>query len=524
MPVRPARFPHRGLDRRRFLGSALVATAATAASATGLSARSYARVIGANDAIRVGVVGVRNRGVNHLTNFAAIPGVRIAALCDVDTRVLDERIARLRSEGQTPRGFRDMRDLLADKDVDVVSLATPNHWHALGGIWALEAGKDVYIEKPVSHNVWEGRQLVRAAEKSGRIVQMGIQSRSGVGIARALEWARTEPLGQLLAVHGLCYNRRDSIGSSGGPQPVPAEIDYDLWSGPAPVVPPHRNRKECGPVHYDWHWIWNYGNGDLGNQGVHQMDIARRFLGEQTLAPRVITVGGRVGYQDDGETPNSMVILHDYARAPLIFEVRGLPRAQEEKPMDTWHRVSTGVVARYEHGTIINAGYMNAAAFAADGRLLRRFGNNPAWDGLPEADPAPADEAVPEQPDAGPDHYANFIAAVRSRRSADLAGPILDGHVSSGLCHMANISHRLGRRASPAEIRDAVRGSPAAADAFERLASHLAANGVTLNADPLTLGVAPAFDPVREHFVDSPGADALLAREYRRGFEVREIT
>jgi hypothetical protein len=264
MTVRPARFPHRGLDRRGFLRSALVATAA---SATGLSARSYARVVGANDAIRVGVVGVRSRGVNHLTNCAAIPGVQIAAVCDVDARVLDERIARLRSQGHEARGFRDMRDLLADKEVDVVSLATPNHWHALGGIWALEAGKDVYVEKPVSHNVWEGRQLVRAAEKSGRIVQMGIQSRSGVGIARALEWARTEPLGRLLAVHGLCYNRRDSIGSAGGPQPVPTEIDYDLWSGPAPVVPPHRNRKECGPVHYDWHWIWHYGNGDLGIRG-----------------------------------------------------------------------------------------------------------------------------------------------------------------------------------------------------------------------------------------------------------------
>lgn len=520
----PIHAPHGGLDRRRFLGSALAASAAAAASATGLSARSYARVIGANDAIRIGVVGVRSRGVNHLNNYAAIPGVRIAALCDVDARVLDERLTRLRSEGHAPRGYRDMRDLLADKEVDVVSLATPNHWHALGGIWAVEAGKDVYVEKPVSHNVWEGRQLVRATEKSGRIVQMGIQSRSGVGIARALEWARGEPLGRLLAVHGLCYNRRDSIGSSGGPQPVPAEIDYDLWCGPAPAVPPHRNRKDCGPVHYDWHWIWNYGNGDLGNQGVHQIDIARRFLGEQTLAPRVLTVGGRVGYRDDGETPNSMVILHDYARAPLIFEVRGLPRARGEKPMDAWHRISTGVVARYENGTIINAGYMNAAAFANDGRLLRRFGNNPAWEGMTEADPAPADDALPEQPDAGPDHYANFIAAVRSRRAADLAGPILDGHVSSGLCHVANIAHRLGRQAAPAEIRDRLQSSAAAADAFERLAAHLAANGVDIAVERLNAGGMLAIDPVTERFRDNPDADALLARVCRPGFEVREIT
>jgi len=523
MPVRTARFLHRRLDRRGFLGAVLTASASAAATATGLSARSYARVIGANDAVRVGVVGVRSRGVNHLNNYVAIPGVRIAALCDVDARVLEERIARLRGEGHAARGFRDVRDLLADKEVDVVSLATPNHWHALGGIWALEAGKDVYVEKPVSHNLFEGRQLVRAAEKSGRIMQMGIQSRSGVGIARALEWARTKPLGRLLAVHGLCYNRRDSIGSSGGPQPVPTEIDYDRWCGPAPVVPPHRNRKDCGPVHYDWHWIWNYGNGDLGNQGVHQMDIARRFLGEPGLAPRVIAVGGRVGYRDDGETPNSMVIVHEYASAPLIFEVRGLPRARGEKAMDTWNRVSTGVVARYEHGTIVNAGYMNAAAFATDGRLLRRFGGHPAWEGLPEADPAPADEAVPEQPDAGPDHYANFIEAVRSRRTANLAGPILDGHVSSGLCHTANISHRLGRPASAAEIRDGLGNSPAAAEAFERLASHLAANGVSLDAERLTLGAALAFDPARECFVDSPAADAMRTREYRHGFEVREI-
>ncbi len=196
----------------------------------------------------------------------------------------------------------------------------------------MQAGKDVYVEKPVSHNVWEGRQLVKAADTHQSIIQMGVQSRSAIGLAAALEWLKDEPLGKIQYARGLCYKPRPSIGQAEGPLPIPEQIDFDLWCGPASNGAIHRKK-----LHYDWHWVWNTGNGDLGNQGIHQMDIARRFLGEDALSPKVFSVGGRLGYVDDGETPNSMFIFHDYEKAPLIFEVRGLP---EKTGSNQWTNIA----------------------------------------------------------------------------------------------------------------------------------------------------------------------------------------
>ena len=492
--------------RRSFLKSSIAATAALS-----LPARLYSAAVGANEDIRVGVVGFNGRGGDHISNYLKLKGARIVALCDVDTAVLDKGVAQLEKKGQTVTPYQDIRKMLESKEVDVVSIATPNHWHSLGAIWAIQAGKDVYVEKPVSHNVWEGRQLVKAAEVHQKIVQMGVQSRSGAGLAAALEWVKEAPLGKLQYARALCYKRRPSIGKVSGEQAVPATVDYDLWCGPAAKLPLTRAK-----LHYDWHWVWNTGNGDLGNQGIHQMDIARRFLGEDALSPAVMAVGGRLGYVDDAETPNSLVIFHDYKKAPLIFEVRGLPDKADGKEMDKYRGASVGVIVQYEKGHILCPNYNDAIAFDADGKEIRKFARQPA------AKDAPKPEAEEKPAIDTENHYANFLSAVRSRKTADLHGKIIDGHISSALCHTGNIAYRLGKKSAPDAIREKIKGSKDATDSFDRLAAHLAANNVDISTDQLTFGEYLKFDPKTEKFIGNAEADKLLTREYRAPFTVPE--
>jgi predicted dehydrogenase len=499
------------LTRRTFLTRTALAGAALA-----LPARVYSQAEGSNSDIRIAVVGFNGRGQDHIGNYLKLKGVRIVALCDVDSTVLDKGVAQLQQKNLEVKPYKDIRKLLESQEVDAISIATPNHWHSLAAIWSIQAGKDVYVEKPVSHNVWEGRQLVKAAEKYKRIVQMGVQSRSAAGLKAVLEWVKKEPLGKLKYVRGLCYKRRPSIGLVTGDQPVPETIDYDLWSGPAPLVPPQRSK-----IHYDWHWIWNYGNGDLGNQGIHQMDIARRFTGEAALSPKVWSLGGRVGYKDNGETPNSQIVFHDYAKAPLIFEVRGLPDKSDSKDMDKYRGVSVGVVVQYENGYIICPDYNNAAAYDNNDKLVRKFGNPPGTKDLVESDPAPAgekEEAAPE----GENHYANFLKGVRSRKVADLNGKIIDGHVSSALCHTGNISYRLGKQATPDEMREKIKGDKDALDSLDRLVTHLEANGVDLDVEKLAFGEFLTFDPKAEKFIKNEAADKQLTRAYRAPYVVPE--
>ncbi|MCE9610041.1 MAG: Gfo/Idh/MocA family oxidoreductase [Chthoniobacter sp.] len=493
-------------SRRHFLKSSLAASAALS-----LPARLYSAAQGANDDIRIGIIGFNGRGQDHIGNYLNCKGARIVALCDVDSTVLSRGVAQLAAKGHTVTPYQDLRKMLESKEIDVVSIATPNHWHALAAIWAIQAGKDVYVEKPVSHNVWEGRQLVKAADAHGRIVQMGVQSRSGAGLAAALEWVKDAPLGKLQYARALCYKPRPSLGKVDGEQPVPATIDYDLWCGPAAKTPLSRKR-----LHYDWHWVWNTGNGDLGNQGIHQMDIARRFLGEDALSPAVLAVGGRLGYVDDGETPNSLIVFHDYKKAPLIFEVRGLPDKAGSKAMDKYRGSSVGVIVQYANGHILCPDYDNAIAFDADGKELRKFVKQRA--ARPKGEAAETTESEPE----AESHYGNFLACVRSRKTADLHGKIIDGHISSALCHTGNIAYRLGQKAAPDAIREKLQGSKDALDSFERLASHLTANNLDLATDQLTLGEHLKFDPATERFVGNAAADKLLTREYRAPFVVPE--
>lgn len=481
--------------RRNFLKST-----ALGAAALSLPALSWAQVKGANETIRVGVVGFKGRGGDHIKGFMSQPNVRVAALCDVDKDVLAKGIETVGKKAEKPVGYSDIRKLLEDKSIDVISIATPNHWHSLMTIWACQAGKDVYVEKPISHNVWEGRKAVEAAEKYKRIVQAGTQSRSSInGIKAAVEWVKAGNLGKIQIARGLCYKPRGSIGKTSGPQTVPSSIDYDLWCGPAPMDPPRRNNKAHGPVHYDWHWTWAFGNGDLGNQGIHQMDIARWFLGEMELSPRVWSVGGRLGYEDDGETPNTQIVYHDYAKAPLIFEVRGLPEKTGSKNMDKFPSKEKGgsvaVVVHCEGGYVLVPNYSSAIACDKDGNEIKK------WSGAE-------------------DHYENFIKALRARNPKLLNGPILEGHYSSALCHTGNISYLLGAQAGPDVIREAIKGDRDASSTFDRMVDHLKANDVDLTAKKATLGVVLKMDPKTETFPGNEVANALLTRKYRAPFIV----
>ncbi|HWH72396.1 MAG TPA: Gfo/Idh/MocA family oxidoreductase, partial [Candidatus Sulfotelmatobacter sp.] len=297
------------LTRRNFLK-----TAALGAAAFSLDARSWSRAAGANSDIRVAQIGFRSQGAGHISTLKKMKGVRLVALCDVDRQVLDKKAKELGDGIQT---YSDIRKLLESKEVDAVSIAVPNHWHALATVWACQAGKDVYVEKPASHNIFEGRKMVEAARKYKRIVQCGTQCRSSVGLQEAVQYVKAGHLGKIIVARGFCYKGRKSIGLVDGPQAVPDSIDYNLWCGPAPHEAPRR-KGAFGTVHYDWHWFWNYGNGDFGNQGPHQVDICRWFLGEEAIAPFSMAIGGRLGYQDSAETPNTLTVYHGY-KTPMIF-------------------------------------------------------------------------------------------------------------------------------------------------------------------------------------------------------------
>jgi len=482
-------------NRRRFLTQSVAAS-------TGvfyIAKTSWAQK-SPGDTLNVGVIGFGGRGGSHISGYNKLKkeGVRVAALCDVDQNILNKGVANFDKDGQKVGSYTDLRRMLDDKSIDAVSIATPNHWHALASIWAMQAGKDVYVEKPVSHCVWEGRQMVNAARKYDKIVQTGTQSRSSVeGIGGAVKWVQEGNLGKILLSRGLCYKRRDSIGKTDSVAKVPESVNYDLWCGPAPLDPPHRNGKK-GPIHYDWHWFWAYGCGDLGNQGIHQMDIARWFLGEMELSPRLWTVGGRVGYVDDAETPNTQIVYHAYEKAPLIFEVRGLPENKESKNMDKFKGAGVGVIVECEGGYVVVPNYSSAAAYDKEGKLIQE------WKGAE-------------------DHFANFIEACRSRRKEDLNADILEGHLSSALCHTANISYRLGKKMKQGEIVDQIKGDYDAEASFARMAEHLGKNEVDLAKDQLTLGPVLKMDGKAERFIDDDAANDMLKDKYRAPYVVPEI-
>ncbi|MCS6853060.1 MAG: Gfo/Idh/MocA family oxidoreductase [Gemmataceae bacterium] len=473
------------LNRRQFMRHTLAAAGTVVISGT----KSSGRVLGANDTIHVAVAGLNGRGGAHISAFSSLPNVRITYLIDPDARTFGPKVKAVEAKGGgTPKTVKDVRQALDDKALDVISIATPNHWHALMTIWACQAGKDVYVEKPCSHNVREGRIAVEAARKYHRIVQHGTQSRSDGGWARVAEVIKSGRYGKLLVARGLCYKLRRSIGTKEVTAP-PAELDFNLWLGPAAERPFHGNL-----VHYNWHWFWDFGNGDIGNQGVHQMDIARWMIpGNATLPKSVLSLGGRFGYSDQGETPNTQMAVFDFGETQLIFEVRGLPT---EKYLGQ----AIGNVFHLEAGTI--AGHQ----FYPKGST--------------KPEPLPAVEG-PRRP--GGNHFANFLAAVRSRNPADLNADILEGHYSSALGHLANVSYRLGTLVPFNPRTKAFGDNQEAYETLARLEEHLAkGNGLKLEGLQYRLGRKLVIDAKTETILGDAEANRLLTRDYRAPFVVPE--
>ena len=397
------------MNRRYFLMSSTAAAGATLPASA---------LLGANDRIRVACVGIRGRGGAHISGFAERPDAEVAALCDVDEAVLEKRAREVEARTKKrPATYTDYRKLLDDKSIDAVSLATPNHWHALGTIWACQAGKDVYVEKPCTHNVFETRQIVAAARKYNRIVQQGSQSRSSPALQEAVQKLKDGLIGDVYMGRGLCFKWRDTIQRT-PVEPAPAGVHYDLWLGPAPKREFTRNR-----FHYNWHWFWDYGNGDIGNQGIHQMDICRWLL-DVTYPTKVSSMGGHFMFDDDQETPNTQVATFEFdglgKKKFLVFEVRH------------WmsnHEAGLGE-GKKDPNTIGNMFYGSKGYMVVGGGYKTFLGR--------EQEPGPARSG-------GGNHFENFLNAMRSRKPSDLNAEIEEGAMSTVLVHLANISYRLGR-------------------------------------------------------------------------------
>ena len=379
-------------------------------------------VVGANETVNLAVVGTGGRGRGHIQYFSDVPGSRIVAVCDVNQEARERAAAMVRNlQESAPKQHADMRQAFDDPDVDAVSVATPNHWHALTTIWACQAGKDVYVEKPASHNPFEGQQMVAAARKYGRMVQVGSQSRSIGHKRKAMAMLRDGAIGRVYMARGLCFRRRKSIGHT-PEEPVPPGLDWDLFLGPAPMRPYTKNR-----FAYNWHWFWDTGNGDIGNQGVHEMDICRWGLGEYSKPRSISSTGGKFLWKDDQETPNTQQAHFRFDDSEIVFDVRNLSSPSEGgSPLQ-----GSSYVGNIFFG---DEGYMVVDPYGF--RIHLGDERHKTHEEKPHEeriwDPRP--------------HMANFLDAVRSRNRYSLNADIQIGAAAAELCHLANISYRCGQQ------------------------------------------------------------------------------
>lgn len=440
---------YHAMNRRDFLSRTSAASALLGWGAFGtLASAAEGRRTSANEEIRVGCIGIHGKGNSHVGGLESVDGAAVVALCDVDESVLGSRAEQWgKRTGRKIKTYADYRAMVEDPDIDAVSIATPNHTHSLIAIAAIEAGKDVYVEKPCSHNIWEGRQLVAAARKHKRMCQHGTQGRSSPAIREAMTKLRDGVIGEVYMARGLCFKWRPSIGHTPD-EPVPPGVNYDLWLGPAPLRPFSRNR-----FHYNWHWNWDYGNGDVGNQGVHEMDMARWGLGVG-LPKKIQATGGHFMFDDDQQTPNTMVACYEYPdeKKMLVFEVRHWITNQEG------------------FGKGSGSNEIGVTFYGSEGYMQVYYFGYRTYLG-PKREPGPTASA-------GSNEYERFIAGVRSRNPDDLGVEIAEGHLSSALCHLGNIAYRLGRTVQ--------------------------------------------FDPATESCPGDTEASAMLTRDYRRPYVVRE--
>ncbi|HEY2838279.1 MAG TPA: Gfo/Idh/MocA family oxidoreductase [Pirellulales bacterium] len=472
--------------RRTFLKTSLAATWGLGAF-TISGTKSSGRVLGANDTIRMAIAGLNGRGREHVDQFTKMDKVKVVYLVDPDARAFRAVVDKVKDASGPAKQTKDIREALDDKEIDAISVATPNHWHSLMTIWACQAGKDVYVEKPCSHNIHEGRIALDTARKHNRIVQHGTQSRSSSGWAGAVEFIKSGAAGKLLVSRALCYKPRGSIKTQPPTNP-PEPLDFNIWLGPAPQQAYHNNL-----VPYNWHWFWDTGNGDIGNQGVHQMDIARWGIPGATLPKSVLSLGGRFGYEDQGQTPNTQISVMDFGDAQLIFEVRGLrtqPYRDPKKGVDNLFHCENGIVT--------------------EGKFFPNGSDKPQ--DIPGA---------PRGPGAG--NFGNFIAAVRSRQNSDLNADIQEGHYSSALCHLANMSYRLGEEVPFNEKTKAFGDNKEAYETIGRMEEHLAKNNsLPIEAMKYRLGRKLTVDAQNETIVGDADATAMLTRQYRAPFTVPE--
>lgn len=397
------------VNRRTFLST-------TAGAVAGASLAARAGAGGANDTIRAAVLGLNGRGQAHMEGFTGVDGVKIAVLCDPDEVVLNQRAEQFESRyGYRPDVEKDLRKVYDRDDVDVVGIATPNHWHALATIWACQAGKDVYVEKPGSHNIFEGRKMVEAAKKYDRIVQHGVQLRSSEAVREAVDHLRNGTIGKVYMSRGLVFRWRPSIGQFTDPDTPPATLDWDLWQGPAEERPFSRRY-----VHYNWHWHWPYGNGDVGNQGIHETDMCLWGLGLETLPTDIVAMGGKFLWDDAKETPEVLTSNYFFPETNQMIEFEVRPWAT-----NTEGGATVGNIFYGSEGHLVIKGYNTYEIY---------FGQK--------------NEPGPKGRDGDPlgKHFANFIEAVRARDTSIQHGPVETAHTSSALAHLGNIAYRLDRK------------------------------------------------------------------------------
>lgn len=471
-------------NRREFLKQTAAGSALATAVLSGTKASG--RVLGANDRVRIAVAGINGRGQTHLSGFGGMKDVEVAYLVDPDSRLFATRSEIVkRFAGNTPVCVQDIRRALDDKTLDAVSIVTPNHWHTLMAIWACQAGKDAYVEKPCSHTIREGRKLVEAARKYDRIVQHGTQRRTDPQWIRLVNDVRSGKYGKLLIAYGYACQPRLSIGSK-DPQEPPQGLDFNLWLGPAPEQPYRRNL-----VHYNWHWSWDFGNGEIGNMGSHQLDICRWAMPEGAVPKSVVSLGGRFGYKDQAQTPNTHLALFDFGEAKVIFDARGLV-AQDKVKVTNEFYTDQGMVR--------------------DGKFYPKGKS----EGVPIDDFPP-----PGAPEQGPRHMRNFIDCVRSRKREDLGAEILEGHRTVTLAHLGNISYRLGEDVPFNKPAKPLGDNKAFCESFEDVKRYLADRAhMDLNSSTYRLGRTLQFNAQAEKFIGDPEADRMLDHAYRGAFVV----
>jgi len=476
------------LNRRDFIKSTMIAGASIAVAAP------FSKVRGANDDIRIAVIGTGKQGTGHCHGWNRMKGVRLVAVCDADT----SHANRIKKINPDVKVYQDLRKLLEDKNIDAISSATPNHWHSLVTILACQAGKDVYIEKPVSHSIWEGRKMVEAARKYNRIVQAGTQHRSCPSVQEAARDIRAGRFGKVLWIHCSRLISRRPIGKVTESQPVPSNIDYNLWAGPAPMTPIMRQS-----LHYDWHWQWNWGDGEMANWGIHYLDDLRHVLGWDDVPTTMVAAGNRFAWDDNGETPNMHIALMDYDGIPFVIDIRNLPDPKRTggKNGAVYFQSRGGNHIQCEDAYIRLARGGGGAYDKDDNRIHQYKGNG------------------------GTTHFRNFLDAVRSRRRQDMAAEIEVGHLSTVICHQANISWRVGSKATLDQVRQNLKSHEYALNTLSDMLEQLDGNGVDLAKEPFILGPVLKYDREQERFIgeNAEQANKFIKCSYREPFVVPDV-